>query len=77
MKLHCFDTRLSGPLEGVWVGIYWNHCVHVYSDAMQMAKRLGLPTDYKCEAKILKRVDRDKLDAKACPDCKKVLKHNT
>lgn len=39
---------------------------------MRMAKRTGLPTDYKCDTKVLKKSDRDKLDAKACPDCSKV-----
>ena len=33
---------------------------------------MGLPTEYKCETKILKKADRDMLDAKACPDCQKV-----
>ncbi len=37
-----------------------------------MAEKYGLPTDYKFESKILKAADRDKLDAKACPDCKRV-----
>ena len=42
------------------------------SDALRLAKRKGFPTDYKCVTKILKAADRDKLDAKACPDCQKV-----
>lgn len=45
---------------------------YVLSGALRVAQRMGLPTDYKCETKILKAADRDKLDAKACPDCKKV-----
>ena len=35
-------------------------------------KKAGLPTSYKYDAKILRRADRDKLDGKACPDCKAV-----
>ncbi len=37
-----------------------------------MAIKRGLPTGFKYEAKILKKADRDKLDAKPCPECKKV-----
>lgn len=44
----------------------------VRSDALRLAKKAGLPTKYKCEAKILKAADRDKLDAKPCPDCEAV-----
>jgi len=39
---------------------------------MKLAKREGFPTEYKCDTKILKKADRDKLDAKPCPDCEKV-----
>ena len=39
--------------------------------AHALAKKAGLP-NYKHDTKILKRSDRDKLDAKACPDCEQV-----
>ena len=42
------------------------------SDALRVAKKAGLPTKYKCETKILKAADRDKLDGKACPECEAV-----
>ena len=42
------------------------------SDAQRLARKKGLPTNYKFEQKILKTAERDRLDAKACPDCQKV-----
>eukprot|EP00731_Ephydatia_muelleri_P034432 Em0059g17a len=42
-----------------------------YEYAKKLAKTAGLPT-YKFDVPIRKKADRDKLDAKACPDCQKV-----
>ena len=39
--------------------------------AKKLARTAGLPT-YKFVVPIRKKADRDKLDAKACPDCQKV-----
>eukprot|EP00731_Ephydatia_muelleri_P033765 Em0037g29a len=41
-----------------------------YEYAKKLAKTAGLPT-YKFDVPIRKKADRDKLDAKACPDCQK------
>ena len=37
-----------------------------------LAAKAGLPTAYKCVTVIKKRSDRDKLDAKPCPECQAV-----
>lgn len=44
---------------------------HLGRDAKILAAKAGLPT-YKCVVPIRKRADRDKLDAKACPECQAV-----
>lgn len=57
--MHAWALQIHGPL--LWC-----------RDALRIVKRDGLPTNYKFDMKILKRSDRDKLDAKPCPECQAV-----
>ena len=44
----------------------------LHSSHQRILEKAGLPTEYKFEAPIRKKSDRDKLEGKACPDCQAV-----